>query len=207
MTVGWKLAEEIAVTRPEHPGPEWWTLLDIALDARDGTRQSMCGHQYLTARGKCSRRTVYRRLKALADAGLIRVARKSAPGVRAIYEVISSPVGNPSRLPVDNDLRVTAFVAPDDPVDNPERVPAFVTPERVPKMALTGASSVGHHPVTTTAPSQTNGCPVITPSVEGRLSTGAWTAPGYAICAGCGGREHAGSLVDGRCMFCTQEMS
>jgi hypothetical protein len=85
--MGWRLAEEIAWARPERPGPEWWTLMDIAQDARDDTRQSMCGHEYLKARGKCSRATLYRRLKALTDAKLIIVIRRSAPGIRAIYEI------------------------------------------------------------------------------------------------------------------------
>lgn len=87
MRVGWRLAEEIAWARPERPGPEWWTLLDIAQDARDETRRGMPGHAYLMARAKCSRATLYRRLKALTEAKLITVVRRSAPGVRAVYEV------------------------------------------------------------------------------------------------------------------------
>ncbi len=88
MSVGWKLAEEVAWARPERPGPEWWVLLDIAQDARDETRQSMPGHGYLAKRAKCSERTVRRKLKALTDAGLIKVVRHSAPGIRAIYEIM-----------------------------------------------------------------------------------------------------------------------
>jgi hypothetical protein len=114
MSVGWRLAEEIAWARPERPGPEWWTLLDIAQDARDDTRQSMPGHDYLMGRGKCSRATLYRRLKALADGGLLKVIRRSAPGSRAIYEVLvihetgltiaetRNPVDNPPGETVDN---------------------------------------------------------------------------------------------------------
>lgn len=85
--MGWQLAEEVAAARPERPGPEWWTLMDIAQDARDETRRGMPGHDYLMARAKCSRATLYRRIKALIDAGYIRVARKSAPDRRAVYEV------------------------------------------------------------------------------------------------------------------------
>jgi hypothetical protein len=85
--MGWQLAEEVAAARPERPGPEWWTLMDIALDARYETRRGMPGHEHLMARGKCSRATLYRRIKALTDSGLIRVVRKSAPGQRAIYEI------------------------------------------------------------------------------------------------------------------------
>jgi hypothetical protein len=85
--MGWQLAEEVAAARPERPGLEWWTLMDIAQDARDETRRGMPGHAYLMARAKCSRATLYRRIKVLTDAGYIRVARKSAPDRRAIYEI------------------------------------------------------------------------------------------------------------------------
>ena len=85
--MGWGLAEEVAWARPEKPGPEWWTLMDIAQDARDETRQGKPGHDYLMARGKCSRATLNRRIKALLDAGLLTVARKAAPGVRVVYAI------------------------------------------------------------------------------------------------------------------------
>jgi DNA-binding MarR family transcriptional regulator len=85
--MGWQLAEEVAWARPEKPGREWWTLMDIAQDARDETRQGIPGYDYLAARGKCSRATVYRRLRALTGADLITVARKAAPGRRAVYEI------------------------------------------------------------------------------------------------------------------------
>ena len=87
LSMGWQLAEEVAWARPEKPGPEWWTLMDIAQDARDETRQGIPGYDYLAARGKCSRATVYRRLKALTGADLITVAKKAAPGRRAVYEI------------------------------------------------------------------------------------------------------------------------
>jgi len=85
--MGWRLAEEVAWARPERPGPEWWTLMDIAQDARDETRQGMPGEDYLMARGKFSRATLHRRIKALTDAGLLTIAQKAAPGRKAIYEI------------------------------------------------------------------------------------------------------------------------
>ena len=85
--MGWKLAEEVAWARPDRPGPEWWTLMDLAQDARDSTRQTMCGVEYLMSRSKCSKRTVYRRLDALRENKLIEVVRHAAPGQRAIYEI------------------------------------------------------------------------------------------------------------------------
>jgi hypothetical protein len=147
-SVGWRLAEEISWARPERPGPEWWTLLDIAQDAKDETRQGWPGHEYLMARAKCSRATMYRRLKALTDAGLVKVVRQSAPGVRAVYEI---PVIH------TEPERVSTLV-------RPEQVSAYVRPvgtglsgngsqseaERVSKTAATGLTTADSHPVTTT---------------------------------------------------------
>lgn len=89
--MGWKLAGEVADARPEKPGPEWWTLMDIALDANDVTRRGMPGEEFLMQRAKCSRATFYRRMKLLADAGVVRVVRRAAPGVGAIYEIPPIP--------------------------------------------------------------------------------------------------------------------
>lgn len=61
--------------------------MDIALDARDETRQGMPGEEFLMGRAQCSKATFYRRIKALTDGALIKVVRRSAPGVRAVYEV------------------------------------------------------------------------------------------------------------------------
>jgi len=85
--VGWKLAEEVAAARPDKPGPEWWTLMDIAIDARDDSRRAMPGHEFLMERAKCSYPTLKRRVKALTDAGRLKVVRRSAPGTRAVYEI------------------------------------------------------------------------------------------------------------------------
>jgi len=62
--------------------------MDIALDARDETRQGMPGEQFLMTRAQCSKATFYRRMEALAKAGLVKTVRRAAPGVRAIYEVL-----------------------------------------------------------------------------------------------------------------------
>lgn len=168
--MGWRLAEEIAWARPERPGPEWWTLMDIAQDARDDTRQGMPGHEYLMARGKCSKRTLYRRLKTLTDAGLLTVARRSAPGVRAIYEIevihrlpetgatnadTRSPVDNPPASATNADTR-------------PEVDGCHFGPQRVPETGPTGASVSGTHAVSIT-PSlhPSNLSPVVGGAVEG----------------------------------------
>ena len=94
--MGWKLAEEVAWARPDRPGPEWWTLMDLAQSARDETRQSLPGIEYLTGRGKCTKRTIYRRLEALRDQKLIRITNSSGPGTRAIYEISDELIPWPS---------------------------------------------------------------------------------------------------------------
>lgn len=85
--MGWRLAEEIAWARPKRPGPEWWTLLDIAQDARDETRRSAPGIEYLMGRANCSRATLFRRIEALTAAELLIVAVRAAPGKRTVYEI------------------------------------------------------------------------------------------------------------------------
>lgn len=62
--------------------------MDIALDARDDTRQGMPGEDFLMARAGCSKATFYRRMEALRNADLVKVVRRAAPGVRAIYEIL-----------------------------------------------------------------------------------------------------------------------
>lgn len=86
--MGWKLAEEVAAARPAKPGPEWWTLLDIAIDANDESRRSMLGQDFLMVRARCSKATLYRRMEALELAGLVKTVRRAAPGTRAVYEIL-----------------------------------------------------------------------------------------------------------------------
>jgi len=95
--VGYALAEEIAANRPFKPGPEWWLLLDLALDADDTTRRTMCGFDYMTERTQAPRSTVFRWLKKLHDDGLITTVEKAAgssagkKGKRAVYEIQVPP--------------------------------------------------------------------------------------------------------------------
>ena len=168
--MGWRLAEEIAWARPERPGPEWWTLLDIAQDARDETRQSMCGHEYLMARGKCSKRTLYRRLEALRESKLITVVRKPAPGLRAIYEIEVI-----HRLPETGATNAGTRTGATNAGTRSDANGCHSEGQRVPEMAPTGASVSGTHAVTSTPslhPVIDIG-PVVGGAVEGsRLSTG-----------------------------------
>jgi hypothetical protein len=163
--MGWRLAEEVAWARPERPGKEWWTLLDIAQDARDETRQGMPGMEYLTLRGKCAERTIYRRLEALESAGLVKVVRRAAPGIRAVYEV--GPLLRLPRTPDSNsDTRTPDNIAvrrsgatPDSLGATPDNIAGRRTPD-----TITVTPPVKDLPVTT-APVTTGG-PVVAPSVE-----------------------------------------
>lgn len=65
--------------------------MDIALAANDESRRAMPGHEWLMGQAKCSYPTLKRRIKALADDGLLKVVRRSAPGIRAVYEVTPLP--------------------------------------------------------------------------------------------------------------------
>lgn len=92
------LAREIAAYRPAGPGPEWWLLLDLAYDADDVTRRTAPGLDYMTARTQAPRSTVFRWLKKLAEAGLIKVVQHSrsagrggGKGERAVYEIQVPP--------------------------------------------------------------------------------------------------------------------
>lgn len=130
----------------------------------------MCGHEYLIARGKCSRATLYRRLKALTDAKLLTVVRRSAPGVRAIYEIEVI-----HRLPetglTDAETRSGLTSAETRVIHNgsqSEPNGSQNEPERVSPLVKPTPSLLPRH----NTPSTTDR-PVITPSLEVRkLSTG-----------------------------------
>lgn len=85
--MGWRLAEEVAWARPERPGAEWWTLLDIAQDANDDTRRGWPGRDYLSARAKKSPRTIDRYVDKLIADGFLVCVKRAAPGRRPVYEL------------------------------------------------------------------------------------------------------------------------
>lgn len=95
--MGYALVREIAASRPPSPGPEWWLLIDLALDADDTTRRTACGFDYMMERTQAPRSTILRWLKKLRDDGLIVTAEKAAgsalgrKGKRAVYEVQVPP--------------------------------------------------------------------------------------------------------------------
>jgi hypothetical protein len=120
--MGYALAQEIASGRPPKPGPEWWLLLDLALDADDVTRRTACGYDYMAERTQAPRSTVFRWLKKLADDGLIVVAqhsksagRNGGKGERAVYEIRVPPrvaarafaalIQVPSRVRPESEMR------------------------------------------------------------------------------------------------------
>jgi hypothetical protein len=163
VSMGWKLAEEIAWARPERPGSEWWTLLDIAQDARDETRRAKPGIEYLMERAKCSRATLFRRLKALTDAELLLISGRAAPGKRTVYEI-----------PVIHKEPVTGLSVSETRTGL--SVSETRTRERVSKRASTGLTfgetglTIGETPPVTPPSSSPSDMPppVVPPSVEGR---------------------------------------
>ena len=95
--MGYGLVREITANRPAGPGPEWWLLLDLAEDADDMTRRTMCGLDYMLTRTQAPRSTVLRWLKKLRDDGLIVTVERAAgsaagrKGKRAVYEIQVPP--------------------------------------------------------------------------------------------------------------------
>lgn len=85
--MGWRLAEEVACARPENPGPEWWTLIDIAMGANDETRRGWPGREYLMARAKKSPRTIDRYVAALVRDGHLVCVKPAGRGARPVYEI------------------------------------------------------------------------------------------------------------------------
>lgn len=88
--MGYGLAEEVAASRPVRPGPEWWTLLDLAQSARDDTRVAWPGEEYLLERAGCSRATLYRRIAVLEEQKLIAVTR-TGRAHRTEYTILPMP--------------------------------------------------------------------------------------------------------------------
>lgn len=99
--MGYRLTQEIMAARPLRPGPEWWLLLDLAMDASDRTRRSACGYEYMARRTGAPRSTIFRWLRKLADDGLLKVVshsrsagRSGGKGERAVY-LIQVPAVRP----------------------------------------------------------------------------------------------------------------
>lgn len=127
--MGLALAQEIASGRPPKPGPEWWLLLDLALDADDKTRRTACGYEYMAERSQASRPTIYRWLQKLTEAGLITVAQRSrsagrngGKGERAVYEIQVPPrVVDRARVALLNG--VSSCVRPDSEMGSHKKRP------------------------------------------------------------------------------------
>lgn len=85
--MGWQLARTVIEGRPARPGPEWWTLLDLAETANDRTGYATCGHQYLMDRGGISRVALGRRFRALRNAGWLTPLTRPAPGAPVTYQI------------------------------------------------------------------------------------------------------------------------
>lgn len=163
--MGWRLAEEVACSRPELAGPEWWTLLDLAQNANDDTRRAMPGAEHLMARAKVSRATIQRRLKKLTDAGLIKLVEHSAPGKRAVYEIPIIVIEPEHVSPYVRRVHVSPYVRRDQ--------------EDTSQKSLNMSHPYGDSPLVTTPVINTNGS-AVTPTVEGK-PTGRHVKPKKSI--------------------------
>jgi hypothetical protein len=202
---------EILDSRPANlGGHETVMLLALAESANEITRIAWPGREILAMRGKCTHRTVQRRLTALAEAGLIEVVSQAQGHRRTRYRILPMPVDNSEKgdimlsayMPVDNPSRETPTCPPKQPVDN-EVGGQNGQSRRTPCMSPVPSEDL--------VPSTDYGSVVTTPVEGSALSTGqkrssaAWTSPGYAICAACGGRERTEALADGLCGWCVPQ--
>lgn len=93
--MGYGLVQEIAASRPRDAGPEWWLLIDLALDASDTTRRTAPGFEYMAQRTQAPPSTIYRWLRKLRNDGRLRVVQHAisggvagGKGKRAVYEIV-----------------------------------------------------------------------------------------------------------------------
>jgi hypothetical protein len=95
--MGYELVQKLAASRSRNTGPEWWLLVDLALDADDDTGYTSPGYEYMAARTQAPHSTIFRWLRKLREDGWIRVARKAsggrggAAGRRTVYQVQIPP--------------------------------------------------------------------------------------------------------------------
>jgi hypothetical protein len=89
--MGYQLAGEVLDRCPDLPYRQFRVLVALALDARDSTRQAMPGMDTITLRANCGARAARKALAALRDRNLLKVVSRSAPGRRAVYEILPMP--------------------------------------------------------------------------------------------------------------------
>ena len=167
--MGYGLVREIAANRPPSPGPEWWLLIDLALDADDTTRRTACGFDYMMERTQAPRSTILRWLKKLRDDGLIVTAEKAAgsalgrKGKRAVYEV---------QVPPRLAARVTAQLSQVSPRGT-----------RVGESGLTGADQTPSRVRSQRmGPDPAENRTLVSPAVRPPLQDPLRTAPGEGAC-------------------------
>jgi hypothetical protein len=85
--MGWRLVREVLDRCPDIKYREFRVLIALALDARDETRQGMPGQQLLTLQANCGMRATKYAMASLAQRGLVKTVRHSAPGRRTVYEI------------------------------------------------------------------------------------------------------------------------
>jgi hypothetical protein len=92
--MGWHLVAEILDHCPDLKYREFRVLVSWALDANDDTRQGMPGGEKLSLQANCKMRQTMEAMSSLRKRGILKTVRKSAPGVRAVYEMPPMCTGN-----------------------------------------------------------------------------------------------------------------
>ncbi len=92
--MGWRLAVEILEHCPDIKYRQFRVLVSFALDANDDTRQGMPGMEKLTLQANCKMRQTKQAMADLRDLGILKTVHRSAPGRRAVYEMVPMCTGN-----------------------------------------------------------------------------------------------------------------
>jgi hypothetical protein len=89
--MAWQLVEEVLGHCPDLAYRQFRVLVALAFDAKPNTRRCAPGMAEIARQANCRERTAQRALAGLAERKLIKTAIQSAPGRRAVYEILPMP--------------------------------------------------------------------------------------------------------------------